>query len=99
MLVAWVVAVTERPGIAAPDSSETMPVTVARPVCPMTVVGRTRAASATRLACRKRFKSLRIEHSFPPDVGCGCVLQKRRGVYRLVETLVASPNRLKHALK
>src|SRR4029453_1275788 len=65
MLVAWLVAVTVRPGTAAPDSSDTMPVIEAKPVCAPAAVGRTGVASATRVSWRANSRIAR--HMDPPD--------------------------------
>src|SRR3989442_3215970 len=63
MFVAWLTAVTVRPGMAAPDASDTMPVTVARPVCAATGVVRVSPPSARKLSRRTTLEMVRIGSS------------------------------------
>src|SRR6266850_525183 len=64
MLVAWLTADTVRPGMAPPDASDTMPVTVARPVCAVTVALRMSAADATEPSRETTFARARIGNPF-----------------------------------
>src|SRR6266487_394390 len=83
MLVAWLTAVTVRPGTAPPDSSDTMPVTVARPVWAAAVVLRRSPASAMKLNRGTKFADARIGDSLvgiPGDGHGGSVPENQRGV-------------------
>src|SRR6266487_3292129 len=71
MLVAWLTAVTVRPGTAPPDSSDTMPVTVARPVWAAAVVLRRSPASAMKLNRGTKFADARIGDSLVGIPGDG----------------------------
>src|SRR5436190_9824454 len=86
MLVAWLTAVTVRPGTAPPDSSDTMPVTVARPVWAAAVVLRRSPASAMKLNRGTQFADARIGDSLvgiPGDGHGGSVPENQRGVQTL----------------
>src|SRR6185503_1298243 len=88
MLVAWLVAVTVTPGAAAPDESDTSPVTVASPVWPAAGVASTSPAIAIRLARRTNWNTTRIRASllsFPGVARNGRrwgLLQKGQVVHR-----------------
>src|SRR5436190_24150525 len=86
MLVAWLTAVTVRPGTAPPDSSDTMPVTVARPVWAAAVILRRSPASAMKLNRGTKFADARIGDSLvgiPGDGHGGSVPENQRGVQTL----------------
>src|SRR3954466_3459543 len=65
MLVAWLVAVTVTPGAAAPDESDTSPVTVASPVWPAAGAASASPEIATRLTRRTNWNTTRIGPSLP----------------------------------
>src|SRR5207249_577549 len=94
MLVAWLTAVTVRPGTAPPDSSDTMPVTVARPVWAAAVVLRRSPASVMKLSRGTKFADTRIGDSLvgvPGDGHRGSVPENQRGVQTLTSQTIVCP--------